>query len=233
MGSQPTTPKLFSGKLFCADCKGPLHADTETQRRKDGTSRRYVSYFCSTYGRSGRCVCSWHRIYEQTLTQIVLTEIQAQSQEVTLDKDAVVERLKQRIDGYNADRLSSDRQEITKLQCRVAELDALTAKLYEDKYGSAISEDTFILLMQKNEQERTAKAERLNVLLSKVDKAEKETAAIHSRAEIIRKYLNLQELDRAVVDELIDHIEIGERTVIDGQRHQDIKIFYRFVGLVK
>ncbi|NBK20211.1 DUF4368 domain-containing protein, partial [Anaerotruncus sp. 1XD42-93] len=24
----------------------------------------------------------------------------------------------------------------------------------------------------------------------------------------------------------------GERTVIDGQRHQDIKIYYRFVGLV-
>ena len=26
--------------------------------------------------------------------------------------------------------------------------------------------------------------------------------------------------------------EVGERTVIDGQRHQDIKIYYRFVGLV-
>lgn len=56
---------------------------------------------------------------------------------------------------------------------------------------------------------------------------------IHQKwASIIKKYLDLQGLDRETVDELIDHIEIGERTVIDGQKQQDIKIFYRFVGEV-
>ena len=56
---------------------------------------------------------------------------------------------------------------------------------------------------------------------------------IHQKwASIIKKYLDLQELDRETIDELIDHIEIGERTVIDGQKQQDIKIFYRFVGVV-
>lgn len=233
VGNQVPTSKLFSGKLFCADCKGPLHATTETQHRKNGTSKRYVSYLCATYGRSGQSICSWHRINEQTLAQIVLAEIQTQAQEVTLDEDAVVDRLKCRIDGYNADRLAGVRQEIAKLRHRVTELEALTAKLYEDKYGGAISQDTFVLLMQKNEHERIAKAQRLDILLSEVNEAEKKTAAIHNWVAIIRKYLNLCELDRAVVDDLIDHIEIGERTVIDGQRHQDIKIYYRFVGLVK
>ena len=47
---------------------------------------------------SGRSVCSWHRIYEQTLTQIVLAEIQAQAQAVTLNETAVVERLKRRVE---------------------------------------------------------------------------------------------------------------------------------------
>ena len=56
---------------------------------------------------------------------------------------------------------------------------------------------------------------------------------IHQKwASIIKKYLDLQELDRETIDELIDHIEIGERTVIDGQKQQDIKIYYRFVGVV-
>ena len=89
------------------------------------------------------------------------------------------------------------------------------------------------MLAEKNEQERIQKAERLEALLSEVKKTEEKTAAIQSWAAIIRKHLNLQELDRTVVDELIDHIEIGERTVVDGQRHQDIKVFYRFVGLVE
>ena len=231
-GRQEPTHKLFSSKLFCADCKGPLHAGTETQRRKNGTSKKYVSYYCATYGRSGRSVCSWHRIYEQTLAQIVLAEIRAQAQAVTLDERAVVERLKRRIAGYDEQRLSSTRMEISILRRRVEELEDLIGKLYEDKYGGAISEETFIMLVQKNEQERIQKSDRLDALLSEVDKVEKETAAIQNWTAIIRKYLDLQELDRTIVDELIDHIEVGERTVVNGQRHQDIKVFYRFVGLV-
>ena len=116
---------------------------------------------------------------------------------------------------------------------RVGELENLTAKLYEDKYTGAIGESAFLVLAQKNEQERLAKAERLKTLLFEVEAAEKKTAAIHNWIAIIRKYLDLRELDRAVVDELIDHIEIGERTVVDGQRHQDIKVFYRFVGFLE
>ena len=37
---------------------------------------------------------------------------------------------------------------------------------------------------------------------------------------------------RNTVDELIDRIEVSEATVVDGKRHQNIKIFYRFVGAV-
>ena len=37
-------------------------------------------------------------------------------------------------------------------------------------------------------------------------------------------------LDRETVDELIDRIEVGEKTVIDGKNVRGIKIYYRFVG---
>ena len=224
---------MFTGKLVCADCKTPLCANAETQHRKNGTKKRYVSYFCGTYGKSGRSVCSWHRIYEQTLTQIVIAEIRTQAQAVTVNEAAVVDRLKRKIADYDEQRLADAKQEISKLRRRVQELETMTAKLYEDKYSGAVSESTFMVLTQKNEQERLAKAERLDALLSKVDKAQQKTAAIQNWTAIIRKYLNLQDLDRTTIDELIDHIEVGERTVVDGQRRQDIKVFYRFVGLVE
>lgn len=69
-------------------------------------------------------------------------------------------------------------------------------------------------------------------IISQLEKMEEQTTAIHNWTAIIRKYSDLQEVDRTIVEELIDHIEVGERTNIDGQRHQDIKVFYRFVGLV-
>ena len=232
-GRQKSTPKLFSGKLICADCRTPMNGATDTQPRKNGSIKRYVFYSCGTYSKSGRSVCSAHRIYEQTLAQIVTAEIKAQAQAVTLDEAGVVGKLKRNIAHYDEQRLADVKQEISKLRRRVQELETITAKLYEDKCTGAVSESTFMVLTQKNEQERLAKAERLDALLSEASNAEQETTAIHNWTAIIRKYLDLQELDRTVIDELIDHIEIGERTIVDGQRQQDIKVFYRFVGLVE
>ncbi len=233
IGRQEPTEKLFTGKLICADCKSHMNANAETRRNKDGTSKRYVSYFCGTYVRSGRSICSWHRIYEKTLADLVMAEIKAHAQAVALNEADVVDRLKRNLIHYDEQRLADAKQEIGKLRRRVEELEALTAKLYEDKYAGVVSESTFKVLAQKNEQERIAKAERLDALLSEVNQTQHETAAIHNWAAIIRKHLDLQELDRTTIDELIDHIEIGERTVVDGQRRQDIKVFYRFVGQVQ
>jgi len=129
--------------------------------------------------------------------------------------------------------LSAAKEEIRNLRRRVRELEAIIAKLYEDKYSGAISESTFTVLAQKNERERLSKTERLDALLSEVNTAEERIAAIQGWTTIIRKYLNLQELGRVVIDELIDHIEIGERSIVNGQRRQNIKVFYKFVGLVE
>ena len=98
--------------------------------------------------------------------------------------------------------------------------------------SGAISEASFSLLIQKSEQERIQKSERLDMLLAGERKSQQDIVNIGQWAGTIQQYLDLQELNREIIEELIDHIEIGERTIIDGQRHQDIKIYYRFVGLV-
>lgn len=46
--------------------------------------------------------------------------------------------------------------------------------------------DTFVMLMQKNEQERVSKAERLSALLFEVEQSEKKIVAIHNWALIIK-----------------------------------------------
>jgi len=229
----PPMRKLFVGKLVCADCKAKLSAQTETQPRKNGPAKRYVSYACWRYAQSGRCVCSSHRIYEQTLVQIVTDEIKAQAQVVTLDEAAMADKLKRRMADYDAAQIHGVQQEISRLRRRVQELENMTANLYEGKISGTINESTFTMLIQKNEQERIAKKERLDSLQSVVSKAEQESATIQKWIGLMRKYLDLRELDRETVDELIDHIEVGERSVVDGRRHQDIKVFYRFVGLVE
>lgn len=225
-------PALFTGKLICADCGHPLVASRETQRRKNGTVKKYVSYFCSRFITTGHSTCSWHRIYEITLKNIVLGEIKAHAEALALDESTVLNQLKKQVLSLDITQQENIRQEIAKLQRRVQELENMIAKLYEDKVSGTISEAAFLLLLEKSEQERIQKSNQLEMYLVQADKVQKEMGNVQKWASVIRKYLNLQELDRETLDELIDHIEVGERTVVDGQKHQDIKIFYRFIGAI-
>ena len=49
--------------------------------------------------------------------------------------------------------------------------------------------------------------------------------------ELIPELLNMVDEKKIALNPAYE-LSFGERTVIDGQRHQDIKIYYRFVGLV-
>ena len=112
------------------------------------------------------------------------------------------------------------------------ELTERSAKLYEDKVSGALDRKAFLLLMRQNEQERTRNSELLQSLKADLAALEQSAAAAEQWAAGVSKYLNLQDIDRAIIDELVEHIEIGERTKIDGQLVQNIKVVYRFVGSV-
>lgn len=228
----PPTPALFSGKLVCAGCGSPMVANRETQRRRDGSVKRYISYCCSRYLSSGRCLCSRHRVYEIGLKELVLTEIKTHAQAVELDAGAVFERIKKQVVAISGVRSGNAKQEAAALRRRVWELEQIAAKLYEDKVNGVISEASFTSLIGRCEGKRAEIAARLERIDAELSASERESDKAQRWADAIRRRLCLQELDRETVDELIDHIEVGERSVIDGQKHQDITVYYRFVGAV-
>lgn len=109
-------------------------------------------------------------------------------------------------------------------------LDAKFATLYEDKVLRKISENSFDLLMINYNQERQQAGERLAELEKKQAAIQKKFLDITKWTKLIRNCLSLKTIDWGLLEELIDHIEIGERKIIDGKKQQDIKIVYKFVG---
>ena len=51
-------------------------------------------------------------------------------------------------------------------------------------------------------------------------------------SNLIEKYADLQELDARILNELIDRIIIHEKEIINGEKFQTVKIYYKFVGVV-
>ena len=239
IGRKPPTEKLFTGKLICGDCNGPMIVTTSTKyansngRNRYRTDKHYVTYHCGRHTSSGRSFCSYHSISEITLKKMVIDEIRAQAEAATLNEAEMLASLEGNVKGQSEQSLAGVRQEISTLQRRLKELTDMAAKFYEDKINGVINTDTFRMLMQKHEQERIEKAERLDVLTSEVERATQSTADAQNWIKLIRKYSGLEYLDREIIEELIDHIEIGETETVNGKRIRNITIHYRFVDLVK
>ncbi len=223
---------IFRGKLFCADCGSKMLYNRSIKHYKSGV-HVYMIYSCSQHQHSGKSICSRHGIAEMSLGKIVLQEIREQASAIQMDEAAVVERLRAQLLGEQTARLEETRQEIKRLRKRVDELERMTVTLYEDKVCSNISEETFLTLIQKNEQERQSKMENLDALTSVVDAEEQKCEDIQKWVAVMRKYLAVEAIDRDLLDELVERIEVGEKMQTEDGKRQDVTVVYRFVGVVR
>lgn len=223
---------LFSGLLNCAGCGFKMRYGTDNQRRKDGTVKKYGYYLCGNYARSGRTACSTHTIYLEPLSLIVLGGIRGSARRVLADEDSVRQELFSRHSEHSARQNAADRKALKEAEARMGELDHLMQSLYEDRVNGKIPERLFDSLMQKYEAERGDVQQCAEGLKSRIADAEQGQADIDTWLSLIRKYVAVEQLDREMLLELIDHIDVGERRFENGVRRQDIDIFYKFVGKV-
>ena len=223
-------PSLFGGKLICMDCGSSLTAQSMGHTKNGVWKRDGTSYICHRRVMTGKVVCSNHTIGEAPLKKLILRELQEHAQAITLNEAALLETLKKRmaVDDTQQHRLLQ--KEVAKLNQRLAELTKITVDLYEDKVSGVISETTFISLMNKNEQERQRWQTQFDEANGSLTAIDKKILSVEKWAEVIRKHMSLTDLCRADVEELIDHIVVGESDYSSGHRVQEIRIFWRFVG---
>ena len=48
---------------------------------------------------------------------------------------------------------------------------------------------------------------------------------------LVKEKSTFNEVDRDLLESLIERIEIGEKRVVDGVKVQDVRIYYKYVGL--
>ena len=116
---------------------------------------------------------------------------------------------------------------------RLAELNRLFDKLYEDNVSGRISQSNFERMVTKYQDEQ-AKAEQQIAEMQAVLKGSTEVDInAENWVNLIRDYVSLQTLTTEVLNELICKIVVHDRKTVDGVLMQDIEVHYRFVGLLK
>ena len=217
---------LFSGLLYCADCGSKLHFATG----KNMTPQQDC-YRCSRY-KSNTGDCTMHFIREETLKLFVLQRIFDVTALFFDDAMAFEEAArKQRFQEAEKD-AKKRRREIAHAEKRIAELDRIFKRIYEDDISGAISHERFLKLSADYEAEQEELREQVKVWRQAVETFEQDQADFASFAAIVRKYVGIRELTPTIVNEFVKKIIVHAPDKSSGHRRQKIELVWNFIGEV-
>jgi len=216
---------MFSGLLYCADCGSKLgYSSTNNYKREQ------AYFFCSGY-RKNADLCSAHYIREKVVEQLVLEGLQRLFWSIQVYEKRFAQEQMEWFGLQEKRTLTAKRRELDSAKRRVAEIDQLIQKSYEDMSKGLLSEERFATLTVSLENEqRQLKAdipEMETCLEFTMDKA----VELQRFIERARQVTRLTELTPEIVHEFIDKIVVSKPEKVDGKRRQCVDIYYSTIGL--
>jgi len=201
---------LFAGYIKCADCKKALRRNT---------AKNIAYYACRTYIEKSKQHCTKHSIREDQLTLLVLAAVRNQIALLDGLTDVMEQaNLSARVDSGNK-RIEKMLHEKRREKDRIR---ALKDGLYEDwKAGDLDHEDYRHMKVKYDEQARQA-VDVIENLENELRHSAKEVDGENNALTIFLRYKNVQQLDRALLAELIDTIYVHE--------DKDITVVFRFAN---
>ncbi|MCL2409137.1 MAG: recombinase family protein [Oscillospiraceae bacterium] len=221
---------LFSGLLVCSDCGAKMGYFKRQEANKNGKVIDISAYGCITYTCSGGTACSTHRIMGKNLKSIVLEHIKETAAQIEFDEDRVVEKLMQSLVGNQRGDKAAIAKGIRTLEQQLYSFDNQIDALYEDKISGFISTDKFSETIQQLEADRTKLERRLFLLTESAEEIENKLNDTRHWTALIREKSTIIEVDRELLEALINKIEIGARVKTNGVIMQDVRIFFKYVG---
>ena len=218
---------LFSGLLFCPDCGNKLHF--ATCKSFDGKQDHYV---CSSY-KSGRGTCSAHYIREDVLRELVLERIRAVNAYIRQDVEGFQEEWLQCRRSDQERSIREDRKRVEQAKKRLADLDVLLSRLYEDFVLGDLSKERYKKMTADYEAEQERLKLEIEVTEEWLETQETMSADVDAFVALTQKYVDVPELTPTIVNEYIKKIEVFAPDKSSGKRVQKVKIYFNFVDDVE
>ena len=216
--------QLFAGFIKCADCGYAL-----AYARRFGTEY----YSCGLYRRRGIEYCTQHYINKEVLTEIVLDDIRKHARLAVEEEELLAKHLAEVYGNNNETQVKSLKSELKMTEKRHAELDKLIKHIYEDNVTGKITDKRFCKLSGEYELEQTALEVRIEEIQNELEQIGRNKHDYSSWLELIKNYTGIRELDRIVLSELVEKITVGNAEVIDGKKHVEVTIYYKFIGAIR
>ena len=218
---------MFCGLLYCADCGSPLwfnvnHPNTD------------IKYFmCSNYkGRRGTCEGT-HYVRADSLEQIVMLELRSLASFLVEDEESFADILEAKTNKSILNQQKFLESSIDKATARTKEVAVLYEKLFEKHINGVVNEESFMQLSQKYETERDELKLKIRQYQEELSEIENLRTSKEQFTLAVRKFMQMETLTPALLNELIEKIEVHSIEGKGKNKTQRIVIHYRFIGVIE
>ncbi len=235
---------LLTGKLYCADCGGKMHYRRSTTRAgrdwrgipNGEVQHTSAGFNCSTYNSSRKKykqVCCSHSIKEDTVKQLILESIQYALKSVRMDEAAFIKSMRSASEVRDKGEVKKLKKDLMKKEKRFADLDLLIKKVYEDNAMGKLPDRRYEMLSSDYEKEQQEIEISIREIQEKLMQFEEDTDRTEEFLSLVHKYIDIQELTPAIVNEFVDKVLVHKIEETDGDRVQEIEIFLNYIGKVE
>ncbi|MEG2001396.1 MAG: DUF4368 domain-containing protein, partial [Evtepia sp.] len=221
----------LNGLLVCGTCGDNLRIQHDV--KKD-----HAMYLCRNYanavsgGTDHRC--TRHSINRKIIERLVLEELHRVTESARRDKAKFIQVIRSEKDKECERTLKSKTTQLAKSEKRIAELDTIITRVYEDHVGGRLSDDRFAKMLSSYENEQATLEKETAKLGAEVEAAREKADGIDKFLKLCAKYTDLTELSAEVARSFIEKIVVHEAVKEPGRRYkkqsQEIEIHFSFIG---
>ena len=217
---------LFSGLLYCYDCKSKMHfAAAKSMKRKQEHFR------CSQY-KSGRGECTMQYIRDIVLERLALEAVSDLSDFVRCYEPVFLYMLAKKNNAIRQKEYRQLQQAVENGTRRIAEIDRLIEKVFEQNAGGVLSDERFAKMLQSYEKEQKSLTQEVSKNQQTLQNAEQQVVDLRLVLRTLREMTDIQELTPTLVNSLIERIEVHNSDKSSGHCHVKVDIYFTAVGMI-
>ena len=201
----------------------------DSKTGKTVNKKSFDKYTCSL-NQIHKSDCSMHYIRTEAVRALILDAIQRTTAFARSNEAEFVNIITEASAFQQGETIKSHERQIVKNEKRIADLDTLFKKTYEDFAAGRLTEKRFAGLSSGYEAEQETLEAETAELKKALEQFDSDSLRADKFLELAKRYTDFTDLTAPILHEFIEKVLVHEADKSSGKREQQVDIYLNYIG---